>query len=79
MKGVYRFGVLAFVSDQKELAQRLFLEIVNKIPTVCYPVRLQSLRVLSLLMLNKMGVAILASGKSIEDELIAAVSHSSGV
>ncbi|QQR65076.1 hypothetical protein IPH92_00650 [Candidatus Kaiserbacteria bacterium] len=74
-EGLYRFGLLALKMRKKRLAKRLFLEIVDKTPTECFPIRLQDIRIESLELLSKLGVKKLASRRLVIDEHKAAKSH----
>ncbi len=74
-EGLYRFALAALAQKQEALAARLFLEIVEKTPTYCFPIRLQDVRVNSLDDLQKLGVTKLASGRSVADEYKAADAH----
>ena len=68
-EGVYRFATLAIKCNEEKLARQLFLEIVEKIPTKCYPVRLQDIRMSALESLKRLGIKTLSSGVSLADEL----------
>ncbi|MDE1919320.1 MAG: hypothetical protein KGH56_01340 [Patescibacteria group bacterium] len=74
-EGTYQFAELAVEFNQKDLAKRLFLEIVGKIPTKCFPIRLQSIRVEALANLKKLGVERLPNGEVLIDALYAAKFH----
>lgn len=74
-EGLYRFALLALGNRREKLAKKLFLEIVEKTPTECFPIRLQDIRVESLKHLRKLEVTKLASGRSVADEYKAADAH----
>ncbi|TSC71004.1 MAG: hypothetical protein G01um101449_218 [Parcubacteria group bacterium Gr01-1014_49] len=70
-EGTYQFGELAFEFGRKDLAEKLFREIVERIPTDCFPIRLQHIRVWALERLKELGITIV-SGSPLELELEAA-------
>lgn len=74
-EGMFRFGTLALLVDEKDLAKKIFLEIVCNTPTKCYPIRLQDIRVESLEKLVSLGLETLPSGVLVRDELAEARSH----
>lgn len=74
-EGIYRFATLAMAGGQMDLAKRLFLEIVEKVPTECYPIRLQDIRVASLRALDGLKVKRLTSGVHVSAELKLAEAH----
>ena len=74
-EGVYRFGLIALANDDTKLAKRLFLELIEKTPVKCYPIRLSDIRVGCLKHLRKMGVKRLENGHSLAAELEKAEAH----
>jgi|CXWL01.1.fsa_nt_gi hypothetical protein len=73
--GVCRFAELCVRQNQKNLAKRLFLEIVERTPTMCAPMTLIDTRANALESLQELGVKRLRSGMSIAEELQATYVH----
>lgn len=71
-EGMYRFAELAKRYNNHKMAEKLFYDIVEKIPTECYPTRLQDIRIKALENLQDFGVTTLGSRTSIAQELRAA-------
>ena len=73
--GVCRFAELCVRQNQRDLAKRLFLEIVERTPTMCAPMTLIDTRANALESLQELGVKRLRSGISIAEELQATYIH----
>ena len=74
-KGVLRFGQAAMRHEEHWLAKKLFLELVERIPTICFPVSLSDARLKALEHLTTLGMKTLSSGVSIMKELETARYH----
>lgn len=73
-EGVFQYAVACMRLGLYQQARDLFVEIVEKIPTSCYPIRLQDIRVDALVFLKNLGVGSLA-GEPIEAKISAAQAH----
>lgn len=73
-EGLYRFAKTARMAENINLAKILFNQIAM-LPTECYPIRLQDVRVESLSALIDLGVVKLTDGRLVADELISAEAH----
>jgi|GEM_PF-5367951 len=54
-EGLYQYAKL-LIDKNPNRAKKLLLEIAEKVPTTCYPIRLQDIRVSSLILLKDLGV-----------------------
>jgi len=68
-EGVYQYAVACMELGLNQQAKVLLGEIVEKIPTECYPIRLQDVRLQSALHLKRLGVP------SLDGEISAARAH----
>ena len=74
-EGMYRFAELAKRYNNHKVAEKLFYDIVEKIPTECFPIRLQDIRIKALEGLQAFGIRTLSSRVSVAEELRAAKRH----
>lgn len=74
-EGAYQLGRLAAELGEEILAKKMFLEIAEKIPTDCFPVRLQDIRIKALEELKRSGISRVY-GMPIENEIFEAKRHS---
>ncbi len=73
-EGAFQFALVCLKFKDEEGAIKLLLEIVTKVPTRCYPIRLQDIRVEALEKLIRRGVAE-HQGKDLRKEFEAAKEH----
>ena len=74
-QGVLRFGQVAMRHEEQWLAKKLFLELVERIPTICFPITLSDARLKALEHLTTLGMKTLSSGVPITEELETARHH----
>ncbi len=68
-EGIFQYAVTCLRLGFHQQAKDLFEEIVEKIPTECYPIRLQDIRLKTLLTLKSLGVP------SLDGKISAARAH----
>ena len=72
-EGLYQYAKL-LIEKNPQRAKKLLLEIAEKIPTICYPIHLQDVRVNAILALMDLGVSAI-NKIPIKEELKKAKTH----